>query len=254
MVNNMLLAFEKERALQSRAATRHRAATSDAGLDTILASHPERVYPDHAPEWTQERDRPGSRIVSRLSPECQAYAGAIETDTDKAVKLNQFARISGVKANGTDYVKTVTARGCGEKETVVKGPMMDVRFTARWRNDYDSAKAAAACIIREDKAMRFHFPYLLCDGEWRKPRTLKDGRIVYGRDKVGADVLVERYAAAQAAESDRVDADARRVREIELAELIRLQNQDLIAQGRGKVAPSDKCDTAMSQAFAQAGI
>lgn len=253
--NGLTAAFEREQTKQRAASHRWNVALSTGGVDTILALHPDHVYPD-AVEYP-EADRPASRIVSRLKPECAKYPGATDADIGCAVRIRQFAKLAGIQANGTDYVKPVTARGFGEPSTVVKGPMMDVRFLAHWRDGFNPEKAAAARVRLEDKAMRFHFPYMLdSDGRWRKPRTLKDGRIVYGRDKVSSSVLLERWRDAELTRECQVDADARRVREIELAELMRLQAQDMIAQGRGKVAKADRTEptTALGQAMQAAGI
>lgn len=252
---NMQRAFERSQAQQAMASHKFNVVQSTGGLDMVLALHPDRTYPD--PVVVREADRPGSRIASRLSPECARYAGAEEADVSMAIQIRQFARLAGISPNGTDYSKPQTARGTGEPGTVVKGPDMEVRFLAHWRNGYNDPKAKAAAVRREDKAMRFHFPYML-DGEsrWRTPRVLADGRYVYGRDKVECSVLLERYRNAETAKQDQTDADARRVREVELAELVRLQREDMLAQRRGKVAKRDRTipETSMGLAMREAGL
>lgn len=254
MVNNLLRAFEREQSTQAQAAHRWNVQQSTGGLEWVLANHPDRVYPE--PITRDVADRPGSRIVSRLGPECSKYPGATDADVSLAVQIRQYARLAGIAANGTDYVKPVTARGTGERATVIKGPMMETRYLAHWREGYDAGKAAAAAVRREDKAMRFHWPHMIdSDGRWRKPRTLKDGRIVYGRDKVSSTVLLARWKEAEQVKEMQTDADCRRVREVELAELVRLQHLDMIAQGRGKVAKADRTipQTAMAHALTDAG-
>lgn len=235
----------------------------------------------YAPMPTPEQEatfpkykRKASVMRSRLSAECLTKAGAFAdqadaTDAGLAEVIRQWARIAGIQANGTDYSKPETARGSNsDRMSEVRGEIANVRFTARWRDGYSQEKADNAARLRELAYWKAALPHLVdSEGEMRTGRILKDGRIVYGRDKVTSDVLWSRYLAKCEAEDAVLASDADIAQRLayaasiertgkadavkrqrtkaeadaaELAELMAAQRVEMNAQRRAKLSKADK--------------
>lgn len=258
--NGLLVAFDKGEALQARVATRHVWTHSMYAINAVAATANPRRYAPMLSAEDEKRvpslNRKASVMRSRLGAVASAFDGADATDAGLAEVIRQWARIAGIQANGTDYSKPYTATGKNSSRfSECRGELANVRFLAHWREGFDADKLAKHKARNDLARQRNATPWLVdSEGQMRKPRILKDGSTVYGRDKVSEQTLKDRWIAAMREQIKADDAamapdvetatllavgkaeQRDTAREIaELAALIDAQKADDYAQSKGRM-------------------